>query len=150
MRGRRSRIPIVAATICAVMTLVSAPAGTAAKVVDPTFAKPMNYGVGIDPSYVTAADLNSDSKTDLVVSNQESDDVSVLRNKGNGTFKRTVDYGVGRYPGSVFAADLNGDQNADLVAADFSDAAIRGSPANPLGQLIVTSTLWIARFACLH
>lgn len=121
MRGRRSKIPLTMATTCAVLAL-AAPTGAAAEPADPTFARARSYEVGIDPSYVTAADLDSDSKADLVVSNQESDDVSVLRKEGNGTFARPVNYEVGISPASVAAADLSGDGKADLAVTN------QGSP----------------------
>jgi hypothetical protein len=119
-RAKRSRILLATAAICAVLPLTVVPAGAVAMkaAADPTFAKAKHYGVGIDPSYVTTADFDKDGHIDLAAANQESDDVSVLRNKGNGTFERHVDYGVGISPASVVAADFDADGNADLAVAN--------------------------------
>ena len=121
MRGRRSRITLAVATTCALLAL-AAPTGAAAEPADPTFASATHYGVGREPSYVTAADFDIDGRVDVATANQESDDVSVLTNTGNGTFGRPVHYGVGISPASVAAADLDGDGKADLAVTN------QGSP----------------------
>jgi hypothetical protein len=43
--------------------------------------------VGSSPNAVATGDFNNDQKTDLAVANMDSDDVSVLLGKGDGTFK---------------------------------------------------------------
>ena len=47
-----------------------------------------------------------------------SDNVSILKNNGDGTFAAAVNYGVGSYPLSVCAADLDGDGDSDLAVAN--------------------------------
>ena len=46
---------------------------------------PTNFGVGVNPTNVAVADLNNDTKPDLAVTNQVSNDVSILIGNGNGT-----------------------------------------------------------------
>jgi hypothetical protein len=79
------------------------------------------YGVGVHPQGVVAADVDGDGDVDLVSANSGSDNVTVLRSIGNGTFAAGVAYAVGsfpQFPQSVTAADLDGDGDVDLVTAN--------------------------------
>ncbi|MEW5701557.1 MAG: FG-GAP-like repeat-containing protein [Candidatus Zixiibacteriota bacterium] len=69
---------------------------------------------------VFAADLDGDDDSDLVVANYLSDNVSMLKNNGDGTFAAAVNYPAGSGPLSVVAADLDGDGDADLAVANFN------------------------------
>ena len=69
---------------------------------------------------VAAADLNGDGKTDLVVTNYNTDTVTVLIGHGDGTFAEGVNYATGDRPRSVAVADVNGDGIADLIVSDSS------------------------------
>ena len=48
-----------------------------------------------------------------------SNNVSILKNNGDGTFAAAVNYGVGSSPYSVCAADLDGDGDSDLAVANY-------------------------------
>lgn len=85
---------------------------------DGTFAEPTGYDAGNDPQTVAIGDLNGDGANDLAVSNQSSDDVSVLLNNGDGTFADAADYSVGNHPEFVAIGDLNGDNANDLATAN--------------------------------
>jgi hypothetical protein len=85
----------------------------------PLFSEPVNYGVGDTPYSVFAADLDGDGDADLAVANFVSDNVSILKNNGDGTFAAAVNYGADNGPHSVFAADLDGDSDYDLVVANY-------------------------------
>ena len=65
-------------------------------------------------------DLDGDGHADLAVANQNSDDVSVLLNLGQGTFAPAVAYPAGNWPYSVAIGDLDGDGHADLAVANQS------------------------------
>ena len=58
----------------------------------------------------------------LVVANCYNDDVSVLKNDGDGTFAAQVRYEVGFRPASVAAADLDVDGDVDLLTANSMSA----------------------------
>src|SRR6267143_1107003 len=74
--------------------------------------------VGRNPTSVTAGDFNGDGKLDLAVTNEGSNNVSVLLGNGDGTFQAAVSYPAGSGPVSVTSGDFNGDGKADLVVAN--------------------------------
>jgi DNA-binding beta-propeller fold protein YncE len=78
----------------------------------------VNYGAGDYPYSVFCADLDGDIDLDLVVANAGSDNVSVLKNNGDGTFQPKVDYGAGDGPYFVFCADLDRDTDLDLAVVN--------------------------------
>jgi len=83
-----------------------------------------NAGTGITPfiipTGVTIADVNGDGHGDVIVTNNESADVTVLLGNGDGTVTvPSVGYATGGDPAnSVLVADFNGDGLADIVVAD--------------------------------
>jgi len=87
---------------------------------DGTFQPRVDYGVGSKPNSVFCADLDGDGHLDLAVGYEyvESNNVSILKNNGDGTFRPKVDYNVGNVPTSVFCADLDGDLDLDLAVAN--------------------------------
>src|SRR5207253_4986851 len=54
--------------------------------------------VGRNPTSVTAGDFNGDGKLDLAVTNEGSNNVSVLLGNGDGTFQAAAEYSVGALP----------------------------------------------------
>jgi hypothetical protein len=82
------------------------------------FAPAVNYMAGNSPYSVFCADLDGDFDLDLAVANTYSDNVSILKNNGDGTFLGAVDYGAGDGPRSVFCADLDGDGDLDLAVVN--------------------------------
>jgi hypothetical protein len=85
----------------------------------PDFCDWTDYGAGDGPYSVFCADLDGDGDLDLAVANQWSDNVSILKNNGDGTFQSAVNYGAGYYrPECVFCADLDGDGDLDLAVAN--------------------------------
>jgi len=85
----------------------------------PWFAPAVNYGVGDEPQSVFCADLDGDSDLDLAAVNGTSNDVSILKNNGDGTFQSAVNYGTGNGPWSIFCADLDGDTDLDLAVVNY-------------------------------
>ena len=85
---------------------------------EPLFDTRIDYGAGNYPYSVFCADLDGDAYLDLAVANAESDNVSILKNNGDGTFQSAVNYGAGSYPVSVFCGDLDGDGDLDLAVAN--------------------------------
>jgi hypothetical protein len=79
-----------------------------------------NTNAETTPLGVTIADVNGDGNGDVIVTNNDSSDVSVLVGNGDGTLQLTsVAYAMGGYPNSAaIVTDLNGDGLADILVAD--------------------------------
>jgi hypothetical protein len=80
---------------------------------------PANFNAGPSPLSVATGDFNGDGKLDLVATNFNANNVSVLLGNGDGTFQAAVDYGVGLGPHSVVVGDFNGDGKLDLAVANM-------------------------------
>src|SRR5207248_677515 len=85
-----------------------------------TFASQVTYSTGSQPFSVAAADVNGDSKLDMIVTNTGSNNVGVLLNTGTGTFAAQVTYSTDSTPVSVAAADVNGDSKLDIIVANYN------------------------------
>ena len=85
---------------------------------DGTFGAAQNFGAGMQPTSVSSADFNGDSKVDLATANAGSDNVSVLLGNGDGTFGAAQNFGAADAPWFVTSADFNGDSKIDLATAN--------------------------------
>jgi FG-GAP-like repeat/FG-GAP repeat len=84
----------------------------------PLFLPVVTYGsLGRGSASVAVADLNGDSKPDLVVAGILGGPLSILLGNGDGTFHPAV--GVGSAGFSVAVADLNGDGKPDLAVTNL-------------------------------
>ncbi len=79
---------------------------------------------GNGPLSMQAGDLDNDGDRDLVTTNFGSDNVSILRNNGNGTFAAAGLRSVGRGPAGARIIDLDQDGNLDIAFTN-SEAANR-------------------------
>jgi hypothetical protein len=84
-----------------------------------SFNAAVNYGAGTNPYSVAVGDFNGDGIPDLAVANSNSNNVSVLLGKGDGTFNAAVNYGAGTNPYSVAVGDFNRDGKPDLATANY-------------------------------
>jgi elongation factor P hydroxylase len=95
----------------------------------PGFAPQQPFATGAFSIAVTAADVNGDGRPDLIVTNYQDLDVSVLLNTTPPgaaivTFATQQTFPTGHGPRGVAAVDINGDGRPDLLVANYSDATI--------------------------
>ncbi len=89
-----------------------------------------------DWSAIAIADLNNDSKLDLIATARANSLVSVLLGNGNGTFQTKVDYATGGSPVSLVVKDLNADGKVDVVVGNWT----QGASVSSLSVLLGTGT----------
>ena len=97
---------------------------------DGTFVRHANYFVGHDPLWVSCGDMDGDGNIDLVVANRNefgpdyNDNVSILKNYGDGTFGPPTYYSVIDGPACVFLVDFDADVDLDLAVANHYSADV--------------------------
>ncbi|HEV8084500.1 MAG TPA: FG-GAP-like repeat-containing protein [Chitinophagaceae bacterium] len=86
-----------------------------------SFAVNVNFTTGSVPRSVAIGDMDGDGKPDLVVANNSSNSISVLRNtstSGSISMAAKVDFTTGNAPYSVAIGDVDGDGKPDFVTAN--------------------------------
>ncbi len=86
-----------------------------------SFDSKVDFPTGLSPFGVSMEDLDGDGQIDLVVTNINSNTVSVFKNNsavGTISFAPKVDYAAGTSPQQVKIGDLDGDGKGDLVTAN--------------------------------
>ncbi len=84
---------------------------------DDQFQLAGTVGAGSGPSAIVAGDFTGDGLLDLAVADENSGDVSILINNGNGTFQFPSSYAVGSAPEAIVACDF-GNGHVDLATAN--------------------------------
>jgi subtilisin-like proprotein convertase family protein len=85
----------------------------------PSFTR-TDFPVGAGPTNVAIADFNNDTEDDFAVTNQISNDVSILLGDGNGGFALQAPLAPGSGPYTVAAGKFNADSNFDLAVVNSS------------------------------
>jgi hypothetical protein len=78
------------------------------------------FAVGTAPGTVEIANLNGDSKLDIVVANEQSNDVTILLGDGKGGFiqAKGSPFPAGHAPNDIAIGDFNRDGRLDLAFAN--------------------------------
>ena len=83
-----------------------------------------NFDVGTNPGHVAVADFNNDTFQDLAVTNQFSNNVSILLGTGNGSFGPQTTFPAGANPYALVAAKFNADNNFDLAVVNSNSGNV--------------------------
>jgi len=95
-----------------------------------SFAAKVDFGTGLHPVTVAIGDLDGDSKPDLVIANQLSDNISVLRNTSTSgsisasSFSSKTDFPTDNQPVSVAVGDLDGDGIPELATTNINSNTV--------------------------
>jgi FG-GAP-like repeat len=76
---------------------------------------------GRAPTRVAIGDMTGDGIPDIVVSNFQSQNLTILPGNSQGNFGQASNISVGREPKGIALGDLNGDGKADIVVANSKD-----------------------------
>lgn len=114
------------------------------------FGAPVDFSSGgSNTNDMETADLNGDGNPDLVVSNRDSPNISVMLSDGLGGFAAITTYTLAGGPGSVTVGDFNGDGRPDLAAslANSNQVAVllASGAAGSFGSVVNYSTGSIPR-----
>ena len=82
-----------------------------------SFGEP-RFTSGIASNFVTTVDVDGDGASDAIVTNRESDSISVHLNLGDGTLGPATTFGVGTQPNAVSAGDFDADGDQDLAVTN--------------------------------
>jgi hypothetical protein len=107
----------------------------------PAFVAPPAFDVGTQPAGVAVADLNGDGIPDLITTNSNGNDVSVLLGHGDGSFQPARNFPVGLFPTSLVVGDFNGDGIPDLAVTSGTVHVLLG---NGDGSFRTSSVSYIA------
>ena len=94
-----------------------------------SFFANVDYATGNNPSAVTANDFDFDGDTDLAVTNQDDNTVSIFLNNGSGIFSLDASYATGTAPTSIASQEISGDSS-------YPDLVISNSDSNTISVLI--------------
>ena len=102
---------------------------------DGTFQDQVAYptGTGGNPLAVVVGDFDGNGTLDLAVADFQTQEVSILLGKGDGTFLSPRAYATGANPSSIVATDFNADGKLDLA---LTSTPLGSSPGNMVSVLL--------------
>lgn len=93
-----------------------------------SFDEKKDYSVGSFPERIAVSDLDGDGKTDIVITNGGSNNISILRNTSNSgaiSFSAGLYYETGEKPIGVAIGDVDGDEKPEvIVTCGFDSVSI--------------------------
>jgi hypothetical protein len=84
------------------------------------------YRYGIEPVGICSEDFDGDGFNDLAVANEESQDVTILFNNGDGTFAEAIFVSVPGIPTGICCADPDDDGDIDLIVSEGAYTVLGG------------------------
>jgi hypothetical protein len=98
------------------------------------------YNTGTLPTAIATGDFRGIGILDLVVSNRQSNTVSVLLGNDDGTFQQARNYGTGAHPLEVIVGDFTGNGILDLATANYDSNNVTIFLGNGDGQFHFAGT----------
>ena len=98
-----------------------------------SFATPIQYGAGQQPSALAVADFNGDGKADIVAVNSVSGDISFLPNDGAGNFPQTAILETGNFINQIVVSDTNADGQPDIFVSNNTGQTVASYGIGKLG-----------------
>ena len=95
------------------------------------------FTAATQPGSITDSDFNADGILDLAVTNENSNNVSILLGNVAGSFSAAVNFAVGTHPVWVASSDFNADGKSDLVVANGSSNNLSVLLGNGIGSFSV-------------
>lgn len=90
-----------------------------------SFAVKVDFAVGNAPYDIATGDMNNDGKEDIIVTNSNSNTVSILQNNSvsgtinSSSFTSKADFATGTYPYNIAVADIDRDNRKDIVTTNL-------------------------------
>jgi len=103
---------------------------------------------GTDPRALSVGDVNGDGVLDVVVSNQDTADITVVAGLGTGALAPAQTVTISVDPRGIAVGDVTGDGRLDWMATQYSTSAVRRATQGVSGQFFTanysgpTSGLW--------
>ena len=112
---------------------------------DGSFGDPASFNAGGDtwPWGVALADVDGDDVLDIVTSNNNSANVSVLKGDGSGGFAGAVSFPAGAFPIAVAVADVTGDGHVDIVTANAGSVDVSVLAGDGAGNFAAPASISI-------
>jgi len=106
-----------------------------------SLATKVDYTTGGTPEYVSIADVDGDSKLDLVVANEGSASISVFKNTSTSSisFASKIDFATSAGPISIVINDIDGDNKPDFIVANYASSNMSILRNTILGKPKMTS-----------
>lgn len=83
------------------------------------FASVQTNTFGSGPSSIVAGNIDGDGDTDLILTNEYDETISILTNNGSGVFTQSTRSSGGNNPISVLLGHFSADSNLDMAVANF-------------------------------